>query len=155
MAKFEAGSDPADHTVAEVVEFLKSDEITGDEYDRVVQVEREGRNRVGIMSGSGVEDPPADPPEAPAVLDPTAEPAVTPDEPVDPDDEPTTEQGAHDMAIANLSKEAYNALPADRREGSDPVRDTPLTVEEALAESSRLSARWARPVRATETTELS
>jgi len=56
MAKFEAGNDPANHTVAEVAEFLKSDEITGDEYDRVVEAERQGKNRVGIMNGTGVED---------------------------------------------------------------------------------------------------
>lgn len=59
MAKFEAGNDPANHTVAEVAEFLKSDEITGDEYDRVVEAERQGKNRVGIMNGTGVEEAPA------------------------------------------------------------------------------------------------
>lgn len=55
MSKFEVGNDPADHTVAEVTEFLKGDEVTSDEYDRVIAAERAGKGRSGIISGSGQE----------------------------------------------------------------------------------------------------
>lgn len=54
--RFQAGDNPNDYTVSQVVAFLKSDDVTGDEYDRVVQAEREGQGRVGIINLSGTEN---------------------------------------------------------------------------------------------------
>lgn len=172
MAKFAAGNDPADHTVAEVVEYLNGDEVTGDEHERIVAAEREGKNRVGIMSGSGVDtpteptgsgdggemvkpdgSPAAGPNEAATGQESPADQAKTVDDPHASGDEGVTaeqygddapaslgpdmpqsdaEQEAHDQTVANLSREEYNALPADRREGAEPVREKPYTAEEAL-----------------------
>ena len=58
MAEFVAGNDPADHTVTEVNEFLRNGDPTADEYERVIESERAGRGRVGIISGSGAEADP-------------------------------------------------------------------------------------------------
>jgi hypothetical protein len=191
MAQFKAGNNPADHTVAEVMEYMtSSQEMPDGEYDRIVTAERDGKARVGILSGSGLDEvaesngdqmeqpdgtPAAGPNEAatgqysPAdnakeVDDPqasgdagvTAEPyrdeapaSLGPDMP-----QSQAEQDAHDATIANLSREEYNALPADVREGAPPVRSKPFTAAEALAEAHRRTTRWSRP-RSTQTTDLS
>jgi hypothetical protein len=114
MAKFEAGNNPADHTVAEVNEFLKGDEVTGDEYDRVVAAEREGKNRIGIISGSGAEDPapvapaedePAGPNEAATGQPSPADEAKTVDDPDASGDAGTTAEPYADGAPAALGPE--------------------------------------------------
>lgn len=118
MGKFEAGSDPANHTVAEVVEFLQGDEVTVDEHDRVVQAEREGKGRVGIISGSGAAEVPAAEPEAPA--DPAPEPPVDPEPIVEPeppvDERPKTQTPEEAVALAielnRQRKAAFGGVPA-------------------------------------------
>jgi hypothetical protein len=56
---FREGDDPQLFTVAQVNKYLGG-ELHDLERERVLNSERDGRNRIGIMSGSGVED------EAPA-----------------------------------------------------------------------------------------
>lgn len=204
MAQFEAGNNPADHTVREVLDYLTGgSEIPPGEYDRIMTSEREGQDgkpgkgRVGILSGSGQEEevaasndeamvkpdgsPAAGPNEAATGQDSPADQAKTVDDPHAsgdegltaeqyPDDAPASlgpdmpqseaeqaahEQAAHDATVANLSREEYNALPADVREGAPPVRSKPFTPEEALAEAHRRTNRWARPNTPTQTTSLS
>lgn len=181
--RFEAGNDPKDHTVAEVVEYLTGDDVTGDEHERIVQAEREGRNRVGIMSGSGIEaaDEPTGSGDGGVMAAPDGSEAAGPNEAAtgepspadeakttsDPhasgdegltaerygDDAPASlgpdmpqtqaEQDAHDATVAALSREEYNSLPADRREGAAPVRSTPYTPAEALKAAAEKTRAWA------------
>lgn len=177
MAQFVAGNDPAEHTNQEVTDYLKSDDCTPDEYERVMEAERSGRNRVGILNLTGEEAPAeaepmskpdgteaAGPNEAATGQDSPADQAKTVDDPQAsgdegvtaeqyPDDAPASlgpdmpqtdaEQEAHDATIAALSKAEYNALPADRREGSEPVRATPYTPAEALKAAAEKSRSWA------------
>lgn len=166
MSKFEAGNDPANHTVAEVTEFLKGDEVTGDEYDRVISAERGNRNRVGIISGSGQESPaepvtqddaagpneratgqqsPAD--EAKTVDDPDAsgDAGVTADQ--YPDDAPSqmgpdmpqsaAEEAAHAATLAAADAAEVSSIPAD--DGDKPATQTP---EEALKLAVERSTAW-------------
>ncbi|MET9313820.1 hypothetical protein ABZX12_18565 [Kribbella sp. NPDC003505] len=113
MGKFEAGSNPADHTVAEVNEFLNGGDVTGDEYDRVVQAEREGKNRVGIISGSGQEetaaavaaDEAAGPNERATGQESPADEAKTVDDPDASGDAGTTAEPYPDDAPAALGLE--------------------------------------------------
>lgn len=175
MAKFEAGNDPADHTVAEVVEFLKSDDVTGDEYDRVVQAEREGRNRVGIMSGSGVEETaaepiadPAGPNEAATGEYSPADRAKTVDDPQAsgdagvtaeqyPDDAPASlgpdmpqsapEEAAHEATVADLTRAERGAKPVDYTDG-EVQRFTP---DEALRHAQNRATEWVTSTRSAST----
>lgn len=162
MATFEIGNDPAEHTNQEVVDFLKGDECTPDEYERVMGAEREGRGRVGILNLSGEETPEPeapDPAEAellPVDLQPPAEPAPEPEpeperEKYDDDapsqlgpDVPETdaEQEAHDASIAALTRAERDKLPADMREGSEPPRAKPYTPAEALAAAVEKAQQW-------------
>jgi len=104
MAKFKAGDDPADHTNAEVVEFLTGDECTPDEYDRVMQAERDNRNRVGILNGTGAEEP------APLET-PSGEPAAGPNEAAtgqeSPADQAKTSSDPHASGDAGLTADQY------------------------------------------------
>lgn len=112
MAEFVAGNDPAEHTVAEVTAFLKGDDVTGDEYDRVMAAEREreGGGRVGIISLSGVETPDPEPTEAP---------------------EETPEQMAAHPEAANA--EVMDTTTPDETEAPEPVEaPEPISAEEAL-----------------------
>lgn len=193
MSQFEAGNNPADHTVREVMDYLTGpQEIPSGEYDRIMTAEREGKARVGILSGSGQEEVAASNDEP--MEQPDGSPAAGPNEaatgqysPADnakevddpqasgdagltaeqyPDDAPASlgpdmpqsqaEQDAHDSTVLSLSREEYNALPADVREGATPVRSTPFTPAEALAEAHRRATRWSRPRSGTtQTTDLS
>lgn len=110
MSKFEAGNDPAKHTVAEVVEFLNGDDVTGDEYERVMAAERENRARPGIISLSGQETAEAEP--------------VSGDEAAGPNERATGQQSPADEAKtvddpnasgdAGLTAEPYpDEAPAD------------------------------------------
>lgn len=117
MGKFEAGGNPADHTVAEVTEFLKGDDVTGDEYDRVLAAERdrEGGGRVGILNLSGVETPveapaepvgePAGPNEAATGQESPADQAKTVDDPQASGDAGTTAEPYPDDAPPQLGPE--------------------------------------------------
>lgn len=127
MGKFEAGHDPADHTVAEVNEFLKGEDVTGDEYDRVVQAEREGRNRVGIISGSGVEE---QLPDAPPADDTAADDLKSDTEDVSGDGT----GGALPPADPEPAPEPANPLqmqPAERQKTQTPAEALALAVERA------------------------
>lgn len=139
MGKFEAGSNPADHTVAEVNEFLKGDEVTGDEYDRVVAAEREGKNRIGIISGSGAEDPapvapaedePAGPNEAATGQESPADEAKTVDDPQASGDAGTTAEPYPDDAPAALGPE----MP--QSEAEEAAHAATLATSEAAAASN-------------------
>lgn len=138
MGVFQAGDDPADHNVAEVVDYLKGD-VSPEERDRVTEAERGGKNRVGIMSGSGVEAP-ADEGEAPASLGP---------------DEAKTEaeQEAHAATAAAVeaaqAESAVEAEPGDgygRTEYDDEGNITAVvyTPDEALKAAVSRSAALAK-----------
>jgi hypothetical protein len=122
MAKFEAGNDPAEHTVSEVVEFLKGEDATPDEYDRVMQAEREreGGGRLGIINLSGTEPDPAPvaPDETPEA--PPADPApVAPLEETEDDDEAPAPQSAEDAV-----RQAQARIDARRGRNYDEVLQT-------------------------------
>lgn len=166
--RFQAGDNPNDFTVSQVVAFLKSDDVTGDEYDRVVQAEREGQGRVGIINLSGTENSAPDGSEAagpneaatgqfsPAdhaktVDDPAAsgDAGLTADQysdeapaslgPDKPQSQP--EEDAHAATVAALpamSKAERAAKPVDYTDGEIQH----FTPEEALREASRKAAEW-------------
>lgn len=166
MAKFEAGNDPADHTNAEVVEFLKGDEVTSDEYDRVMEAERGNRARVGILNLTGVDDTapvsveeaagpneratgqesPAD--QAKEVDDPNASgDAGTTAEPY-PLDAPAQLGPEQPQSEAEAQAHAATLAAADAAEVSslvdanaEPVRKT-QTPDEARALASKLAKRY-------------
>jgi hypothetical protein len=171
MAKFEAGNNPADHTVAEVNEFLRGDEVTGDEHDRVMQAEREGRNRIGIMSGSGQEEPAPIAPEAPVEdaagpneaatgQESPADQASTVDDPAASGDAGTTAEPYPDDAPASLgpekpqsaAEEAAHAATLASLEAAElgqPVYDDngnevgrKYTPEEALQAATQRARAW-------------
>lgn len=159
MAKFEVGNNPADHTVAEVNEFLKGDEVTGDEYDRVVQAERDGKNRIGIISGSGQEDAapvaPAEgeaagPNEAATGQYSPADRAKTVDDPQASGDAGTTAEPYSDDAPASLGPEqpqsaaeeaahAATVAALDAANASD-VSANPLQMKPAAAQETQTPA---------------
>lgn len=85
MAQFETGNDPADHTNAEVVDFLTGNDATPDEYERVMQAERDGRGRVGILNLTGA-------PEGADV------PAAEASEPAGPNEDATGQESPADQA---------------------------------------------------------
>jgi hypothetical protein len=115
MTQFQAGDNPADHTVKEVVDFLKGGEATPDEYDRVMQAEREGSNRLGIINLSGseaaapagdqVEGDVAGPNEAATGQYSPADRAKTVDDPQASGDAATTAEPYPDDAPASLGPE--------------------------------------------------
>lgn len=138
MAKFEAGGNPADHTVAEVNEFLKGDEVTGDEYDRVMAAEREGRNRIGIMSGSGVEA------EA-APVAPDGSEAAGPNEAATGQESPADEAKTVDDPQASGDA----GTPADQYPDDAPAAlgpEKPQSEAEAAAHAATLAASEAAEV---------
>lgn len=155
MGKFETGSDPANHTVAEVNEFLKGDEVTGDEYDRVMEAERAGKNRVGIISGSGQEDTAA--PVAPAVdeaagpneaatgQESPADEAKTVDDPQASGDAGTTAEPYPDDAPAALgpeqpqsaAEEAAHAATLATAEAAQTSDVNPLRMQPAAPQATQ------------------
>lgn len=157
MGKFEAGHDPADHTVAEVNEFLKGDEVTGDEYDRVVASEREGKNRIGIISGSGQEDPapvapaedaPAGPNEDATGQESPADEAKTVDDPQASGDAGTTaEQYPHDAPAAlgpempqSEAEEAAHAATLAAQQAAEQADVNPLQMQPAARQETQTPA---------------
>lgn len=154
MAKFQPGGDPGEHTVAEVNEYLRNGDPTADEYERVIEAERAGKGRVGIISGSGAEsDPfpvgegPAGPNEAATGQESPADRAKTVDDPNAsgdagvtaenyPDDAPAAlgpdmpqsaaEEAAHAATLAahDAAEISDLSVPTESREGS-PATQTP------------------------------
>lgn len=120
MSEFVAGDNPADHTVAEVLAYLTGDEVTGDEHDRVVAAERAGRNRVGIMSGSGVEEPAAPDEVAPVAPAETTEPEVT-DLEADAEAQPVSTQP---LSAAESIRQTMERLDARKGRNYDEVLST-------------------------------
>lgn len=85
MSEFKEGDDPKAHSVAETVEYLNGD-ITPDEYERVMNLEKNGKGRPGIVNLTGEEPPPEVTPEAPTVPPENAEaPPAAPEDPNQPD----------------------------------------------------------------------
>lgn len=157
MGKFETGNDPANHTVAEVNEFLKGDEVTGDEYDRVVTAEREGKNRIGIISGSGQEDAapvaPAEgdaagPNEAATGQESPADEAKTVDDPQASGDAGTTAEPYPDDAPAALgpeqpqsaAEEAAHAATLASAKAAEVSDVNPLRMQPAAAQKTQTPA---------------
>lgn len=139
MAKFEAGNNPADHNVAEVVEYLKGDDVTGDEYDRVLQAEREreGGGRVGILNLSGSET------AAPEPDSPPADAEVT--EPAGPNEAATGEFSPADHAkdVDDPQASGDAGVTADQYPDEAPAAlgpDMPQSQAEAEAHGATLAA---------------
>ena len=174
MAKFKTGDDPADHTPREVVDYLKSDEVTGDEYDRVIQAEREGKARTGIMNLSGDDSPAAATPDGGGELEtPAGEPAAGPNEAAtgqeSPADEAKTVDDPHASGDAGTTAEQYPDeapaalgpdMPQSQAEAdahlatlaaqeaaaaSDVSRPATQTPEEARTLATKLSQQWKTP----------
>lgn len=148
MAKFEAGADPANHTNAEVVEFLTGNDCTPDEYDRVMTAEREGRNRVGILNGSGAEEASASetagPNEAATGQESPADQASDVADPQASGDAGTTAEPYPGEAPAALGpekpqSEAEELAHAQTIANQAAATQTPA---EALAKAAELSQQW-------------
>lgn len=160
MAKFKAGDDPADFTAPEVVEFLKGDEATPDEYDRVMEAERGNRGRVGILNLSGGATQSGD--EADGELTtPAGEPAAGPNEAAtgqeSPADEAKTVSDPQASGDAGLTAEPYPdeapaSLGPEQPQTQAEAEAHALTIatqaaatqtpEEALAKAAELSKQW-------------
>jgi hypothetical protein len=141
---FEAGNDPADFTNDQVVAFLKSDDVTGDEYDRVMQAERDGRGRVGILNLSG--DDPAEVVAEPdssgddgEMVKPDGTPAAGPNEAAtgqdSPADQAKTVDDPHASGDEGLTAERY---PDDAPASLGP--DMPQTDAEQEAHDATVAA---------------
>lgn len=164
MAKFETGHNPADHTVPEVVEFLKGDEATPDEYDRVMQAERErdGGGRLGIlnMSGSDAVTAPADG-DGDELVTPAGEPAAGPNEAAtgqeSPADQAKTVADPQASGDAGLTAEPYAdeapaSLGPEQPQTQAEAEAHALTIAtqaaatqtpaQALARAQELSKQW-------------
>lgn len=164
MAKFEAGHNPADHTVTEVVEYLKGDEATPDEHDRVMQAEREreGGGRLGILNLSGTDAPTASgDDEAPQLTTPAGEPAAGPNEAATGQESPADEaktvsdpQASGDAALTAepYSDEAPASLGPEQPQTQAEAEAHAQTIAtqaaatqtpaEALAKAAELSQQW-------------
>lgn len=167
MGQFTAGDNPADHTVREVVEYLKSDDATPDEYERVMAAERErdGGGRAGIISMSGTEDAapaagavtdPAGPNEAATGQESPADRAKDVDDPQASGDAGTTAEQypadapaslGPDMPQSQAEADAHAATLAAAAvaEVSDVNRPKTQTPEEALKLAGELAQRWKTP----------
>lgn len=171
MAEFVAGNDPADHTVSEVNEFLRNGDPTADEYERVINAEREGKGRVGIISGSGAESEPfqpgseaAGPNERATGQESPADQAKTVDDPNAsgdagvtaepyPDSAPSAlgpeqpqsvaEQAAHDATVAAQDAAAVADLSVPTEDA--PARGATQTPAEALQQAITRTSGYRRP----------
>jgi hypothetical protein len=142
MAKFEAGHSPADHTVSEVVEFLKGDDATPDEYDRVMQAEREreGGGRLGILNLSGSDAPVA--PDEAELTTPAGEPAAGPNEAATGQESPADQ--AKEVADPHASGDAgLTAEPYPDAALSSLGPEQPQTQAEAEAHAQTIAAQSA------------
>ncbi|HEY9416204.1 MAG TPA: hypothetical protein VIQ30_15700 [Pseudonocardia sp.] len=139
MAKFKAGNDPADHTVSEVVEYLKSDDATPDEYDRVMTAERDrsGGGRLGILNLSGAESATDD-----QMVTPSGEPAAGPNEAAtgqeSPADQAKTSADPQASGDAGVTAEQY---PDEAPASLGP--DMPQSEAEADAHAQTLATQAA------------
>lgn len=157
MGKFQAGDNPADHTNAEVVEFLTGDECTPDEYDRVMEAERSGRNRVGILNGTGADEPapvapdedaPAGPNEAATGQESPADRAKTVDDPQASGDAGTTAEPYPDDAPASLgpeqpqseAEEAAHAATLAALDAAEASSVNPLQMQPAAPQETQTPA---------------
>jgi len=155
MAKFEAGNDPANHTVAEVVEYLTGNDATPDEYDRVMQAEREGKNRVGIISGSGTEsvapletptgEPAAGPNEAATGQESPADQAKTSSDPNASGDSGVTADQYPDEAPAALGPDMPQSEAEADAHAQTIVAQATQTPEQARARAAELAQQWKTP----------
>jgi hypothetical protein len=144
MAKFAAGDDPADHTVREVVDYLKGDDATPDEYERVMEAERQGGGRLGIINLTGTE-PVSDP--APDVAD---EAMTKPDgsEAAGPNEAATGQESPADQAKTSSDPQASGdaGLTADQYRDDAPAAlgpDMPQSQAEAEAHAQTLATQAA------------
>lgn len=120
---FKAGDNPHDFTVPQVVKFLQGDDVTGDEYDRIMQAEREreGGGRLGILNLSGSEtEPPADP-EPPKDPAPVA-PAET--ETADDEDDAEEDKAPEPVSADEAVRQAQARIDARRGRNFDEVLQT-------------------------------
>lgn len=157
MSKFETGNDPADHTNAEVVDFLTGNDATPDEYERVMQAERDGRGRVGILNLTGAPEgadvpaadgaEPAGPNEAATGQESPADEAKTVDDPDASGDAAVTAEPYPDDAPAQLGPEqpqsaaeeaahAATLAAADAAQASD-VNANPLQAQPAAKQKTQ------------------
>lgn len=173
MAKFKTGDDPKDHSVREVVDYLKGDEATPDEHDRVMAAERsrDGGGRAGIISMSGADDGNGDVAtqsgssvgDAP-LEGPSGEPVAGPNEAVTGQESPADQaktvddpQASGDAGVTadQYPDEAPAALGPDMPQ-SDAERDAHAqtivataqatqTPDEARALAAKLSEQWKTP----------
>ena len=159
MAKFKAGDDPADFTAPEVVEFLKGEDATPDEYDRVMEAERGNRGRVGILNLSGATTASGDATgDEPELTTPAGEPAAGPNEAVtgqeSPADQAKTVSDPQASGDAGLTAEEYpEEAPAslgpeqpqtEAEAEAHAVTMLTQTPEQALARAAELSQQWKR-----------
>lgn len=158
MSKFQTGDDPADHTNAEVVEFLKGDEATPDEYERVMAAERGNRARSGILNLTGTDEPaapadavvddPAGPNEAATGQESPADRAKTVDDPQASGDAATTAEPYPDDAPAALgpeqpqsaAEEAAHAATLAAHEAAEVSSVNPLQMQPAAPQKTQTPA---------------
>lgn len=164
MAKFETGHNPVDHTVPEVVEFLKGDEATPDEYDRVMQAEREreGGGRLGILNLTGSDSPAPDAGDADLTM-PSGEPAAGPNEAATGQDSPADQaktvadpQASGDAGVTAepYADEAPASLGPEQPQTQAEAEAHALTIAtqaaatqtpaQALERAAELSKQWKR-----------
>jgi hypothetical protein len=160
MSAFLTGDDPADHTNAEVVEFLKGDDCTPDEYERVMAAERGNRNRTGIMNLTGSEEPAAveamtkpdgseaaGPNEAATGQESPADQAKTVDDPQASGDAGVTAEQYPDDAPSALGPDMPQSLAEEAAHAETLISQQAATQtpEEALKLAGELSQRWKTP----------
>lgn len=131
MSKFETGNDPADHTNAEVVDFLNGEEVTPDEYERVMAAERGNRARVGILNLTGSDEAPAD--------------AAVVDEPAGPNEAATGQESPADRAktVADPQASGDAGLTAEPYPDDAPAQlgpEQPQSKAEEDAHAATLAA---------------
>lgn len=162
MSKFETGNDPADHTNAEVVDFLNGEDVTPDEYERVLEAERGNRARVGILNLSGSDEPaadpvadPAGPNEAATGQESPADEAKTVDDPQAsgdagltadqyPDDAPAALGPDMPQSQAEADAHAATLVAQAAAEASDVNRPRTQTAADALARAIELTKGFRR-----------
>lgn len=117
---FKAGDNPNDFTVPQVVKFLKGDDVTGDEYDRVMQAEREGQGRLGIINLSGAETEPLA--ETETETEPPA--PVAPTETETPDEDDAEDEAPEPLSAEDAVRQAQARIDARRGRNYDEVLQT-------------------------------
>lgn len=159
--QFQAGDNPADYNVQQVVAYLKGEDATPDEYERVMQAERErdGGGRLGILNLSGTEtttnadsaeltqpdgEPAAGPNEAATGQESPADEAKAVDDPQASGDAGVTAELYPDEAPAALGPE----MPQSQAEAEAHAQTlanqaaATQTPAEALKLAGELSQRW-------------